>query len=459
MSIFKACDIRGRYGEELCDEHACRLGLALAEYCGTTDVVIGGDGRTSTPALLAHLASALTVTGCRVVNLGIVPTPALYFARRQLGISVGVMVTASHNPAADNGFKLSLGALPVTPDDIVALAHIMNSVPADRVQSVLRAHAPPAGQRRVDILPDYTDYARSQSKPLNGMRVIVDCANGAASRVARHVWEQTGARVSYLFDDVDGTFPNHAPDPSNSANLSALCKQVVSQNADLGIAYDGDGDRVVFVDHLGRPLSGDRAIVLFACEALRAGPAPVVYDQKCSLIVPEAIRSAGGEPIIERSGHTFIKTAFLKNSAPYAGEISGHHFFRKLQGDDGVIASLYMAGLLQDSGSTLAELADAIEVYPITPDIRLKMDSSTANRVLDNLERRLAGEARFVKLDGLRAEFADGWGIARLSVTEPAMTFRFEGRDKAALVRVIQRFEHAAPDLQGRLPDTAALPV
>jgi phosphomannomutase/phosphoglucomutase len=177
-----------------------------------------------------------------------------------------------------------------------------------------------------------------------------------------------------------------------------------------------------------------------------------VYDQKCSLIVADTIRELGGEPVIERSGHTFIKASFLRLSAPYAGEISGHHFFRQLQGDDGIIASLYMANLIQASGQSLAELADAIHAYPITPDIRLKMDDVVARRVLQNLGLALGGEARLITLDGLRAEFPDGWGIARLSVTEPAITLRFEGKDQRSLNRIMRRFEQAAPDLTGRLP-------
>ncbi|MCL4507040.1 MAG: phosphomannomutase/phosphoglucomutase [Chloroflexi bacterium] len=452
MSIYKACDIRGKYGDELRNEHAVRLGLALAQYCGKVDVLVGGDGRLSTPALQSHLVAALRSAGCRAVNLGSVPTPALYFARRHLGIPTAVMVTASHNPAADNGFKLSLGTLPITPEDIVTLSQIMENLPDSRIHSAQQTVAPVGGVRSFNVLPDYIAFAQSQARALDDMRVVVDCANGAAALVARDVWQNTGARVSYLFDAVDGTFPNHAPDPSNAGSLHALQKEVVAQQADLGVAYDGDGDRVVFVDEHGQPLSGDRAIVLFAREALRAGPAPIVYDQKCSLIVAEAIRNAGGQPIIERSGHTFIKTSFLKQGAPYAGEISGHHFFRLLQGDDGIIASLYMANMLQKSGTSLARLAESIKTYPITPDIRLKMDSATANRVLNDLERELIGEAQLVKLDGLRAEFTDGWGIARLSVTEPAMTLRFEGKDTASLNRVMHRFMQAAPDLAGRLP-------
>jgi phosphomannomutase/phosphoglucomutase len=447
MSIYKACDIRGRYGVELMDEHATRLGFALAQYGGPTEILVGGDGRLSTPRLKAHLIAALNNSSCTVIDLGIVPTPVLYFARRHLSVPRAVMVTASHNPAPDNGFKLALSALPISPQEIRALADLMEAQQDSQ-------HLGDVGSlpTTVDILPDYIAFARNQAGDLSGLRVVVDCANGVTALIARDIWQSTGAQASFLFDIVDGTFPNHPPDPSNTKNLQALCQAVQERGADLGVAYDGDGDRVVFVDALGRPLSGDRAIVLFTQQALRHGPAPIVYDQKCSLVVAETITALGGQPVIERSGHTFIKTSFLRLDAPYAGEISGHHFFRQLQGDDGIIASLYMAKLVRESGCSLAELADSIHSYPITPDIRLRMDDVTAKRVLQNLGLALDGEARLITLDGLRAEFPDGWGIARLSVTEPAITLRFEGKDQVSLNRIMRRFEQAAPDLSGRLP-------
>jgi phosphomannomutase / phosphoglucomutase len=445
MSIYKACDIRGRYGDDLREEHATRLGQAITHYSGKVDILVGGDGRLSTPTLKAHLIEGLSKSGCRVVDLGIIPTPALYFARRHLGIQAAVMVTASHNPASDNGFKISLSATPIKLEDITALAKLMEAenTPLPQIGADVRC---------INILPDYVAFAISQAQPLDGLKVVVDCANGASALVAHDIWRSTGAEVSYLFDTLDGSFPNHAPDPSNVRNLTALCQAVQERSADMGVAYDGDADRVMFIDSNGRPLSGDKAIVIFARQALRVAPAPIVYDQKCSLIVVDAIRENGGEPVRERSGHTFIKTTFLRLNAPYAGEISGHHFFRLLQGDDGIIASLYMANLVKASGHALAQMADAIHAYPITPDIRLKMDEGTAYRVLVDLKRALADEATLTTLDGLRADFSNGWGMARQSVTEPAITLRFEGKDEHTLQSIMLRFEQVAPDLAGRLP-------
>lgn len=444
MSIFKACDIRGRYGSELFDADGARLGLALAEQLAPAEVIVAGDGRLSTPALKQALVTGLLQGGCNVVDIGMAPTPAFYFARHHLGILPGVMVTASHNPAHDNGFKVALGELPVTPDDIQRLATRMQS-------NNLKPARQPGALRAVDVLPDYIAHARAHAPDLAGLRVVADCANGMCALTARAVWQAAGADASFLHDAVDGVFPGHPPDPSVFNNLKSLCRAVIERQADLGVGYDGDGDRAVFVDERGRPLPADKAIALFAGRALAAGPAPIVYDQKCSLLVAEAIRARGGQPVMEKSGHTFIKTTFLRLGAPYAGEISGHHFFREVGGDDGLIASLFMADLVRRSGQGLAALADAIPTLPITPEIRLKMDAAEAGRVIEMLAGALAGEATLSALDGLRVEYPDAWGLIRQSVTESALTLRFEGRTEGALREIMARVEAAAPALAGRL--------
>jgi phosphomannomutase/phosphoglucomutase len=222
----------------------------------------------------------------------------------------------------------------------------------------------------------------------------------------------------------------------------------------MGAAYDGDGDRVAFVDETGQPVPNDKIIVLFARYALRDGPSPIVYDQKCSRLVPDTIRSLGGRPVMELSGHTFIKRAFMTQNAAYAGELSGHHFFHALGGDDGLAASLLLAGVVRESGQALSALAAEIQAYPITPDLRLPMDPAGVQEVLAGLERGLGGEARLTKTDGLRLELEDGWGLVRPSVTEPLITLRFEGVDQAALRRLLEKVEAAAPRLRGRLTST-----
>lgn len=430
---------------QLFDDQALLLGRAVACLIGSESVIVAGDARQSTPPLKQSLVRGLIEGGCRVMDIGCASTPMFYFARRHLGILPGVMVTASHNPPGDNGFKVTLGRLPITPDEMTQLQNLFQREPPFKSKKR-------GSHEVVDITDAYVEFAWAHITDLNGMRIIVDCANGVASLAARPIWQATNADVVYLFDDLDGTFPNHPPNPAVETNLSALRNQVAQEGADLGVAYDGDGDRVAFVDHRGQTLVSDKAIVIFLQRALKAGPAPIVFDQKCSQIVPETIRSLGGEPIMERSGHTFMKTSFITSDAPYAGELSGHHFFQAIEGDDGIICSLFMAEIVAQAGISLASLAQEIPTYPITPDIRIPMERSRAISVLEQLAIGLSQEAELNRLDGIRAEFDDGWGLARLSVTEPAITLRFEGKTGSALLRIIERFETIATDLSGRMP-------
>jgi len=447
MSIFKACDIRAPYPDELKDEHAILLGKAIARLLGSCEILVAGDGRLSTPRLKGLLIDSFLASGCRVIDLGMIPTPVFYFARHELGVQAGVMVTASHNPPQYNGFKLAFGDLPITEEEIAGLQKLM---------SQSNAVLPETGQRlagSIDILPTYIQFAKDQIAPLAGLRVVVDYGNGMGTLTGPELWNHSGAETIALFDEVDGRFPNRSPDPANPRNLTALQQAVREYRADLGVAYDGDADRVAFVDEQGRMANADKIIALFARHRLRDGAAAVVYDQKCSRLVPETIHAAGGEPIMEKSGHTFIKTTFLQKKAVYAGELSGHHFFRSLpQGDDGVLASLYFAEMLKNSGQTLSMVLQTLPDYPITPDIRLPVAAGEADRILAELKEGLTDKADLIFLDGIRAEFPDGWGLARKSVTEPLITLRFEGKDKGALRRIIASFATAAPELAGRLP-------
>ncbi len=446
MSIFKACDIRAPYPIELQDQHAVSLGQAIARLQGPGDVIVGGDARLSTPQLKQLLIKSLVANGCHVVDIGMIPTPVFYYARHRLKIKTGVMVTASHNPPQYNGFKLAFGDLPISAAEMARLQKLMS-------QNNLSFSSRKGRQITVDILPDYIKFAKSQIKACHNLRVVVDYGNGMGALTGPTLWEHCGAKTISLFDKVDGHFPNRSPNPAVPHHLAALRQAVKDHKADLGVAYDGDADRVAFVDEQGQVASTDKVIALFARYLLQNASAVVVYDQKCSRLVPQVVREAGGKPVMERSGHTFIKTTFLKKAAIYAGELSGHHFFRSLpQGDDGVMASLYLAAILEQASRPLSALLQNLPDYPITPDIRLQVAPGEADIILEELKKGLAEKAKIILLDGVRAEFRDGWGMARKSVTEPLITLRFEGEDKNALRRIISCFEHAAPQLSGRLP-------
>ena len=446
MSIFKACDIRAPYPDELQDHHAIALGRAIVRLQGPGEVVVAGDGRISTPKLKQLLINSLLASGAQVIDLGVVPTPVFYYARHHLGIKTGVMVTASHNPPQYNGFKLALSDLPITEMEMNLLRKIMESTDIRLTNSV--------GEKiDVDILPDYLAFAQSQISSCSNLRIVVDYGNGMAALTGPRLWNHCGAEIIPLFDVIDGHFSNRSPNPAVPQHLTALALAVQKHHAHLGVAYDGDADRMAIVDEQGRFVPTDKVIALFARHLLQNTPAPVVYDQKCSRLVPEIIRDSGGEPIMEKSGHTFIKTTFLKETAIYAGELSGHHFFRALpQGDDGVMASIYFAEMLVQSGLPLSELWQSLPSYPNTPDIRLPMSSKQADAVLEQLTQAFADIGKLSFLDGVRVELADSWGLARKSVTEPLLTLRFEGEDRNALRKIIANFENAAPTLAGRLP-------
>ncbi len=441
MSIYKKCDIRGEYGVDLTDDHAARLGDAMV--CILPDqstVIVGGDGRLSTTPLKRRLIQSMVQGGLQVVDIGMVSTPVFYFARRKLNISPGVMVTASHNPAKDNGFKITLGELPITPEEMFGIATLMeNSHPAVECQLGHVDHR--------DMLLEYMQELSALTPHLENLKVVVDCGNGMTSQTARRIWGSTGANACFLLDYIDGRFPVHAPNPADDKNLRELGDAVLSSRADLGVSYDGDGDRVAFVNELGRPISNDKVIVLLARAALSHGPAPIVYDQKCSRIVPNAIRDGGGIPILEQSGHTFIKKTFLDTGAPYAGEVTGHHFFKTIQGDDGLYCSLVFARLLIESQMKVSEWIATIPDYPITPDIRIPMKPDRIDHILWAVENALKDLAVADHRDGLRLDFIDGWCLLRPSVTEPMITARFEGINEKALEEIMNRVCSAVPEL------------
>ena len=442
MTIYKNCDIRGVFGKELLLEHANRLGAVLAHLLPSQkSILVGGDGRLSTNELKRVLIESLTREHLNVLDLGLVSTPEFYFARRKLGFQAGVMVTASHNPAEDNGFKITLGDLPITPEEMEQVATLMES----GIQAT--ENQVPGRIDSYNILPEYITELKENAPCLDGLKVVVDCSNGMASKAAGLVWQETGAEVSLLLSDIDGRFPVHAPNPANNKNLRYLGEVVLATGAGLGVCYDGDGDRVAFVNEIGQPILNDKVIVTFTREALSQGPAPIVYDQKCSRIVPDAIRAAGGTPIVEKSGHTFIKASFLKSGSPYAGEVTGHHFFSIIQGDDGILASLLFSKLLVSSGENASKWMAAIPEYPITPDIRLPMEPGKIQPLLISVEERLGSLAKVDHLDGLRLEFSNGWCLLRPSVTEPMLTIRIEGVTVNALNGIIEQVCAAAPEI------------
>lgn len=434
MGIFHACDIRGIAGRELSDVMARRIALAVGVKLAGKKVVVGGDIRLSTPALQKIVIDALAESGCRVVDIGTVATPLFYFAMKETGAEGGVMVTASHNPGPYNGFKLVLGPLPVTEEDILEIAGL--------VERDARVH----GTGSVEALPvgkAYLEATAAKARP-GTLKVVVDAGNGATAPIAPRLFRRLGYEVVELFCAADGNFPNRPPNPALAENLAALGEKVRACGAALGVAFDGDGDRVGFVDENGRPVDNDDMIVLLARYYLEQERGTIIYDAKCSMVVPEEIAKAGGRPVMARAGHTFSKAAFLSEQALFAGEISGHFFFRELGYDDGMFAGLKIAEFVAAHGS-LAALVDAIPNYLLTPDIRVPYTGPDKAAILDDTAAKLAAYNPN-RIDGVRIEFADGWGMIRASVTEPLFTLRFEAKTAERLREITVILLAALPE-------------
>lgn len=454
MSIFKDCDIRGVYGSELDANTALALGRAVGERMVGLDVVVGGDLRTSTPILKEALIAGLVEIGAHVVDVGLVPTPVFYFAKRELGrrgatgdppVTGGVMVTASHNPAQYNGFKVMLGDLPISPEGLEALAQRMATGQYTRGQGTYR---------RDQLLPRYREWILQAFPALHARHVVVDAGNGSLSLLAPELLSALGQNVEELYCTPDGTFPNRHPNPAVASHLASLRRLVVDTGAELGIAYDGDGDRVAFVDSRGEVLPAERPLVLFVRHLLGQHPgAAVVYDQKCSSVVPEQVAKAGGRAIMERSGYGFIKGRLLSEDAVLGGEVSGHFFFGALGGDDAVYATLLLLKVLDGLGVPLAQASDSVPTYPITPDIRLACSTEHAAAILEQLAQAYA-DHRLSRLDGVRVQFPDGWALARISVTEPVITLRFEAHTTERLAAIQREVLAKAPLLNELMTGT-----
>jgi phosphomannomutase / phosphoglucomutase len=434
MSIFHACDIRGIAGKDLSDVMARKIGLAVGLKLTGRTVVVGGDIRLSTPALLRIMLDALAESGCRVIDIGTVATPLFYFALARTGAAGGVMVTASHNPGPYNGFKLVLGPQPVSEADVLEIAGL--------VEQDARVYGAGTIEQQ-SVLEAYLEFTAARARQ-GKLKVVVDAGNGATSRIAPRLFRSLGYEVVELYCEPDGDFPNRPPNPAQAENLTALGEEVRASQAAIGVAFDGDGDRVSFVDENGRPVENDDIIVLLARYYLDRQPGTIVYDAKCSMVVAEEIAKAGGRPVMARAGHTFSKAAFLKEEALFAGEISGHFFFRELGYDDGMFAALKICEFVASRGS-LAVLIDAIPNYLLTPDIRIPYPHGDKEAVLAEAAGKLA-RYNPDRLDGVRIEFDDGWGMIRASVTEPLFTLRFEAKSSQRLRQISTILLAALPE-------------
>jgi phosphomannomutase/phosphoglucomutase len=447
--IFKAYDIRGIVGKTLTPAGVERIGHAIgseARERGQKTVVVGRDGRLSGPELIAALARGLNAAGCDVVDIGCVPTPVVYFATFELGTGSGVAVTGSHNPPDYNGLKMVLAGETLSGDTIQSLRQRL-------IDNRLTHGSGKVAQQ--NVRDAYIERILADVKLARPLRIAIDCGNGVAGATAPELLKRLGCEVTELYCDVDGTFPNHHPDPSHPENLVDLIATVKAKQLDLGMAFDGDGDRLGVISPDGEIIWADRQMVLFARDVLSRHPGgKIIHDVKCSRTLGTEIAAAGGEPIMWRTGHSLIKAKLKESGALLAGEMSGHIFFKErwYGFDDGVYAAARLLELLARDTRPVAEIFRTLPNTVNTPELQLKMKEGEHYAFIKELVGRARfADARVSTIDGLRADFADGFGLVRASNTTPVLVFRFEGDDQGALDRIQGRFRellHATrPDL------------
>jgi len=442
-SIFKAYDIRGIVDRTLTEDAARAIGAAFgseASARGVKEVAIGRDGRLSGPRLAAALIEGIRSTGTAVVDIGMVATPMLYFATFELGTRTGIEITGSHNPPEYNGLKMTLAGDPLYGDGLQKLRQRIER------QDFVRA-AQPGALRQSDIADRYVERIKGDAKLARPMKIAIDCGNGVAGAIAPRLYRALGCEVIELFCEVDGTFPNHHPDPAHPENLQDLIRCLRETDAEIGLAFDGDGDRLGVVTKGGSIIFPDRQMMLFARGVLKQRPgAEIIFDVKCSRHLAAQIRAFGGKPTMWRTGHSLIKAKLKETGAPLAGEMSGHIFFndRWYGFDDGLYAGSRLLELLsavKDPSAELEGLPDATS----TPELHLK----TAEGENFSLVERLKSEAKFsaarelITIDGVRVEYADGFGLARPSNTTPVVVLRFEADSPQALSRIQEDFRSA----------------
>ena len=436
--IFRAYDIRGIVETALTPDAVTLIGQAFATEAraqGQSTVVIARDGRLSSPDLASALSKGLRAGGCNVIDIGMVPTPVLYYATHKLQTGTGIMVTGSHNPPQYNGLKMLIAGHTFYGDSIKSL---YQRIVDGNIDSGDGAY------EQQDLIPSYIETITSDIQLARPLNIAVDCGNGVAGVLAVELFSKLGCTITELYCDVDGTFPNHHPDPSKPENLDDIKKAIAENSLDLGLAFDGDGDRVGIIDDKQNIIWADRQMMLYAADVLERKPgALIIFDIKSSTNLEHFISEHGGEPLMWKTGHSFIKAKMKETGAELAGEMSGHIFFKErwFGFDDGLYSAARMLEILskrnQASSEIFAELPDSIN----TPELQIMFEEGEHYRFMDQFRQQANFEnADILTIDGMRVNYPDGWGLIRPSNTTPCLVLRFEANSEAALEEIKTKF-------------------
>ncbi len=438
-SIFKMYDIRGIVATDLTPDTVRLVGQAFATEClkqNVNEVCIGRDGRLHSKELSVALTEGINAGGCNVIDVGMVPTPVLYFATHHLKTGTGIMVTGSHNPPEYNGLKMSMAGKTLYGDDITAFHSAIESGDLNKGSGTCREQS---------VLDDYFARIVSDIKLARPMKIAVDCGNGVAGVIATKLFTALGCEVTELFCDVDGTFPNHHPDPSKLENLQDICASIKENHLELGLAFDGDGDRVGVIDDTQKVIWPDRQMILYSEDVLSREPgALIIYDVKSSYNLGKEITRMGGKELMWMTGHSLIKAKMKETGAALAGEMSGHIFFKErwYGFDDGLYSAARMLEILSKKPGKPSEIFSALPDSYNTPEIQVNFDEGEHHKFMQKFKTTANfGDANISTIDGMRVTWAKGWGLIRPSNTTPCLVLRFEADNEDTLNRIQDDFK------------------
>ncbi len=432
-SIFREYDIRGIAAEDLTDEVAVHVGAAVATRLrreGATQLCLGRDVRESSPRLHAKVAEGIRGAGVGVIDVGVVPTPALYYSIVDRNAGGGVMITGSHNPIEYNGFKICRGTSPIWGEEIRAIRDQIRARDFEQGEGALEAF---------DVLPVYRKMVAGRFATERGLKVVIDAGNGTGGLVGPDILRDLGHEVLCLYCEPDGRFPNHLPDPTVAKYVVDLQAMVVREGADVGVGFDGDSDRIGLIDEQGKMVYGDQLLAIYARELLERKPGvKILFDVKCSQGLEEDIRAHGGTPVMWKTGHSLLKAKMKADSIPLAGEMSGHMFFEEgyFGFDDALYGAARVLDYLARTKEPLSALIASMPSYVNSPEVRVTCTDEAKFRIVEEVAAHFAKDHEVITIDGVRALFEDGWGLLRASNTQPVLVLRFEARTEEGLARI-----------------------